>query len=274
MPWVQTNDVETYYETEGDGPPVVFVHGAILDHLQWRPQIEGLSSDYTVYAYDVRGHGRTGASSVEHYTVELFADDLAAYIEALGLDRPVVCGLSLGGCISQVYASRHPDGLSGLVLADTFTPEIQGRGEWLQRVMLLRATVPFVRLVGYERVESVLVWLQERLQRGVSGDYEAVQRLRSEGPGMRTEEFGKVIRALVDFRETEISYSSITVPTLVLYGENEPGFIRSHVPRLESLLPDVSVRMVPGAGHASNLDNPEFFNSAVMEYLGEIGYSG
>jgi pimeloyl-ACP methyl ester carboxylesterase len=60
MPTVRTNDIETYYERRGEGPPVVFVHGAIVDHSQWDPQLDALSGDYTTVAYDVRGHGRTG----------------------------------------------------------------------------------------------------------------------------------------------------------------------------------------------------------------------
>ena len=86
MPTILTNGVETYYERRGSGPPVVFVHGAILDHSQWDPQTEELSDDYTVLAYDVRGHGRTGGSRRGSYSVELFADDLAALLDGLNRD--------------------------------------------------------------------------------------------------------------------------------------------------------------------------------------------
>jgi pimeloyl-ACP methyl ester carboxylesterase len=260
MPTVRTNDVETYYEQRGSGQPIVFVHGAILDAGQGEPQIEALSDDYATYAYDVRGHGRTGGSDRDAYSIDLFADDLRAFVEALDLDRPIVCGLSTGGCIAQAYAARYPDRLAGLVLADTFTPELLSRSEWLQRSLLLRATVPPVRLLGYERVEKAMVWLQKRISdEGVSGDYEQIERLRASGPKMTTAEFAKVIRAVASFHETAIDYAAISVPTLVLYGENEPPFIRRHAPVLEAAISDVTVRAVPGAGHASNLDNPEFF---------------
>ena len=79
---------------------MVFVHGAILDHSQWDPQIEALRTSFTTYAYDVRGHGRTGGSDRGVYSIDLFADDLAAFIDALGLERSVICGLSAGGCIA------------------------------------------------------------------------------------------------------------------------------------------------------------------------------
>lgn len=270
MPTVQTNEIETYYAERGDGPPIVFVHGAILDHSQWNPQLAALSDEFRTIAYDVRGHGRTGGSDRDRYTIDHFADDLDALVTALGLDDFVLCGLSTGGCIAQAYAAMHSDKLAGLVLADTFTPALLDRREWLQRVVLLKATIPPVRLVGYQRVERVMVWLQGRISgQGVSGDYEKIEELRADGPTMATDEFAKIIRALTSFHESPITLSSITVPTLVLYGEHEPPFIRRHVPKLAAEIPDVSVRKVPGAGHASNLDNPEFFTAAIREFLGQ-----
>lgn len=272
MPTVRTNGIETYYERRGTGPPIVFIHGAILDHNQWKPQLDALSGEYTTFAYDVRGHGRTGGSATDSYSVELFAADLDSFITALDIDRPVLCGTSMGGCIAQVYAASHPDRLAGLVLADTFTPELFNRRERVQRSMLLTATIPLVRLVGYERVEKAMVWLHETLSTGASGDYEKIEQLRASGPRMKTDEFAKVIRAVAAFHETNIDFSSITVPTLVLYGEREPPFIRHHASKLDAEIPNASVRAVPGAGHASNLDNPEFFTRTMREFLASIGF--
>ena len=106
MPTVRTNDIETYYERRGSGPPLVFVHAAILDHAQWDPQVDALSDQYTTVAYDVRGHGRTGGSARNRYSIDLFADDLDALITALDLDDPVVVGLSTGAASRR---STRPD---------------------------------------------------------------------------------------------------------------------------------------------------------------------
>lgn len=269
MSTIHTNGVETYYEQRGDGRPIVFIHGAIVDHSQWTPQLEALSGEYTTIGYDVRGHGRTGDSSEDRYTIELFAEDLDALITSLDLDDPVLCGLSMGGCIAQVYAARHPDRIAGVVLADTFGPETLDWRERLQFLML-KSTIPPVRLVGYERVEKVMVWLQERIQgEGVSGDYEEIERLRDEAPKMATNEFAKVIGALTAFHETDLDVSTIAVPTLVLYGEHDAGFIRRHAAKLGDDIPNATVREVPEGGHASNLDNPDFVTSALREFLSQ-----
>ncbi|MDG5777062.1 alpha/beta hydrolase [Haloarculaceae archaeon H-GB2-1] len=271
MPFVETNGVATYYERRGTGPPIVFVHGAIVDHSQWWPQVTALSDQFTTYAYDVRGHGRTRGSDVDSYSVELFAADLDAFISALDVEQPILCGLSMGGCIAQVYAANHPDRLAVLVLADTFTPEIFDRWEWVQRSLLLRAVIPPVRLLGYERVEQAMVWLQERISKGVSGDYEKIQTLPASGPKMETDEFAKVVRALARFDETRFDLSAITVPTLVLYGEHEAGFVKRHASKLGREVPDAVVDVVPSGGHASNLDNPTFVTQALRDFCYRIG---
>jgi 3-oxoadipate enol-lactonase len=271
MPTVETNGVETYYERYGSGQPLVFVHGAMLDHSQWAPQVSQLAPEYDVITYDVRGHGRTGESAAGAYSIELFADDLHALVEALDLETFVLCGHSMGGCIAQVYAASHPEAVAGVVLADTFAPTLRTRSEWLQRSLLLRMSVYPVRVLGYERIEGALVWLQERLHgSGVSGDYGAVRAVRGDGPRVTTAEFPKVARAVASFHETSVDLTRITAPVLVLYGEHEPAFLRAHADTFEDAIPDVLLREVPGAGHAANLDNPEFFVEVVRSFAATV----
>ena len=273
MPTVETNGIQTYYERFGDGPPIVFVHGGIVDRNGWRPQIDALAEEYTVVAYDLRGHGLTGPSTRERYSIELFADDLAALLDALDLEQPVVCGHSTGGCVAQVHASRNPDDIAGLVLADTFTPEVLSRADWVQRQLLLASILP-ARLVGFQRVERAKNWLHERFQPGAAGEYETIETLRADGATMSTNEFAKVIRAMVRFGDRPIDFTRIDAPTLVLYGENDLGFIRQHAAKLEAELPNPSLLEVPGAGHAANLDNPAFVNDAIREFLvSVVGYT-
>ncbi|MFC6786327.1 alpha/beta fold hydrolase [Halobaculum halobium] len=270
MPSVATNDIETYYERRGDGPPVVFVHGAAVDHAQWEPQFEALADEYTVVAYDVRGHGRTGGSDREAYSIDLFATDLAALIDALDLEAPVVCGLSMGGCIAMAFAAEYPDQLSGLVLADTFGPVPLTFGERVQRLGL-RATIPPARLIGYERVERAMVWLQQRgSDEGVAGEYDRIETLRERGPTMSTAEFPKVIRALATFERSVVDLSAIDVPTLALYGEHDAEFIRRQMRSLASLIEHATLLAVPHAGHASNLGNEAFVDGAIRGHLRRV----
>lgn len=272
MPTVETNGIDTYYELCGSGPPVVFVHGSVMDHAQWAPQVEVLSEGYTTVVYDVRGHGRTGGSDLDRYPMDLYARDLHELVAALDLERPVVCGHSMGGCIAQVYAATYPDDLAGLVLADTFTPNLNTLRERLQMRVLGAAVLP-VRLVGYERVQDVMVWFHERFNPGSGGEYATIRDVQANMPRISTDEFAKIMRSMTTFRELEIDYAAIAVPTLVLYGENEPSFIRRQAGILASEISTVTVVEVPDAGHGSNLDNPDAFADGLRTLLEAVGSS-
>lgn len=274
MPTVQTNGVETYYEERGEGQPVVFVHAAFVDHAMWDEQVAALGDDYRTVVYDVRGHGRTGGSPLSEYSTTLYAEDLRALVESLNLDRPVLCGLSLGGLIAQTYAATYPDEIAGLVLADTFTPPILSRGEWVLRRVVLNALIPPVRLVGLERVEKTNVWLTERFFSGAGGDYEKIEALRAAGPTITTVEFVKVVRSMTRFHGVDVDLAAITVPTLVVYGERELPFVKHHAARLAAHLSDVEVVELPEAGHASNLDDPERFTGVLQAFLGRTAPAG
>jgi pimeloyl-ACP methyl ester carboxylesterase len=267
MPTVQTNGVETYYEERGEGQAVVFVHAALVDHTMWDEQVAALD-DYRTVVYDVRGHGRTGGSPLSEYSMTLYAEDLRALVESLDLERPVLCGLSLGGMIAQTYAATSPDEISGVVLADTFTPPILSRGEWVLRRVVLNALIPPVRLVGLERVEKANVRLTERFFGDAGGDYEKIEALRAAGPTIATDEFVKVVRSMTRFHDVAVDLAAISVPTLVVYGERELPFVKHHAARLAAHLSDVEVVEIPGAGHASNLDDPETFTGVLRAFLG------
>lgn len=271
MPTVETNGIDTYYERRGAGPPIVFVHGMYLSTAQWQPQLDALGDDFTVVAYDVRGHGRTGGSDRERYDIDLFAADLDALLDALDIERPILCGLSMGGCIAQAYAATHPDSVRGLVLADTFAPSPMPLGARLLFANL-RVYAHLDRVVRYPTLNRLQLRVGNLLSPGVGGDREAVQRVLEAGPTIPHDEFAKVAGAMARFPGTRIDLSRITVPTLLLHGEHLPRVMAAMHPRLAARLTAAPVEIVevPDAGHASNVDNPAFFTDAVRGFAASV----
>lgn len=267
MPTVHTNGIGTYYERRGAGPPVVFVHAGVLDHHTWEPQVDALAPEYETVVYDLRGHGRTGGSDRSPYSAALFAADLAALLDALDLERPVIVGHSLGGLVAQTFAATHPDRVRGLVLADTYSPRILSRTEWFLRRVALPGIVLPVRLVGIERIERLNVRVAERVAPGSGGDYDRIAALRDRGPTMSTAEFGKVMTAYGRFHESDIDLRDVAAPTLVLYGERDLPFVVRQAAELAARIPDATVEVVPDAGHAANLDNPTAYTDALRRFL-------
>src|SRR3712207_5293933 len=110
--------IEMAYDDEGRGLPVVLLHGFPFDRTLWRDQIDALAPSHRVVAPDLRGHGETTAGEGDA-TMEEMARDVAALLDALGLERVVLGGLSMGGYVTLAFARLFPRRLRGLVLADT-----------------------------------------------------------------------------------------------------------------------------------------------------------
>ena len=266
--FAETNGIETYYERRGEGPPVVFVHGTLMSTTAWDAQVEALSGEYTTITYDVRGHGRTGGSDVESYSFDLYAEDLHALLAALDVGKPVLVGLSGGGCIAQVYAARHPENVAGLVLSDTFTTgplSLSGRLLFAN----LRVFGLLDSVVRYTTLNRLQLWVANRLAPGSGGDEVTTQRLIEEAPTITHREFVKITDAMASFPSSDFDGTGITAPALVLYGERTPATFRAMHARVPEGLPnaEVEVQVVPDGGHASNVDNPEFFTEAVRGFL-------
>ncbi|WP_435362102.1 alpha/beta fold hydrolase [Haloarchaeobius sp. DFWS5] len=273
MPTVQTGDIETYYVERGDGPVVVFVHGMIMSTTMWEQQLDALSDEYRTIAYDVRGHGHTGGSDVSPYSISLFAEDLNALLDTLDIDRAVVCGLSMGGAVAQAFAAAHPEKVAGLVLADTFhvgPQSLTGRAAMANLRFLGRLD----RVVGYKTLNRWQLRVGNWLLPGVSGDEETIQRLVEDGATIPHDEFVKIADATARFPKSDLDLSVVTAPTLVMHGEYVPSAVVESAERLAEQLAhtDPEIRVVPGGGHASNVDNPEFFTSAIREFLRERVY--
>lgn len=274
MPTARTNDIETYYVRRGDGPPVVFVHGMLMSTTMWEAQMDALCDTFTTIAYDVRGHGHTGASDRNPYSIDLFAADLDALLDALDLDRAVVCGLSMGGTVAQAFAAAHPEKVAGLVLADTFPA-----GPMPLTLRLALANIRFLarldRLIDYRTLNRWQLQVGNRLLPGVSGDPETIQRLLEDAPTIAHDEFVKIADATARFPKSDVDLSTVTAPALVLHGEHLPMANEETTGRLVDQLSnaDPTVHVVPGSGHASNVDNPEFFTARLREFLTERVYS-
>lgn len=266
--YAETNGIRTYYERRGDGPAVVFVHGMAMSTTMWERQATALSGEFTTVVYDVRGHGRTGGSAIETYSVDLFAADLDALLTALDIYRPVLCGLSMGGAVVQAYAARHPEKVAGLVLADTFPTgplPLAGR--------LAFANIQFLgwlqQYVGYKRLNRLQMRVGNALTSGWAGDEVTVQELVESDPRIPASEFRKIAWATAEFPHTDLDRSVVTVPVLVLHAEHAPPGFSEMAAAVADEFPNAPVERVavPDAGHAVNLDNPAFFDRTVRAFV-------
>jgi 3-oxoadipate enol-lactonase len=117
--YVDINGITICYDDFGKGLlPIIFIHGFPFDKSSWQPQLDFLRQTHRVIAYDIRGFGNS-TSGKEKESIRLFADDLIQFMDALEIDKAIVCGLSMGGYILLNAAFRYPERFEAIVLSDT-----------------------------------------------------------------------------------------------------------------------------------------------------------
>lgn len=271
MPTVETNGVQTYYEEYGNGSPVIFLHGAESDHRLWAEQIRPLADDYRIIVYNLRGHGLTGGSALDHYTKDVYVKDLKALITNLELDDPAICGISLGGMIALMYASEYSNTISALVTLGTETPETLTYSEWIER-QIPKIVDALSTVVDRDRLINVKHRIDEwRYDERGAANLEGIKRIQQDHgedlPEPSEAESRKVHEMLKSYPSESVDYSAITVPALHLYGEYEIELLSRHANHMASEIPRAKARQIPNAGHSSHVDNPEFIVESLREFL-------
>ncbi|MFX1536348.1 MAG: alpha/beta fold hydrolase [Promethearchaeota archaeon] len=268
MPIIETNDINTYYEIHGEGQPLVLIHGGFVSSTMWQPQVDYFSNRYKVITYDIRGHGKTGPSALKRYKIETLAEDLHTLLENLEIQTPIICGLSLGGMIAQVYAVKYPDKLKGLILADTAASIALTFWDKLMVYVLAPRWLMLgsLRLMGVRNFIKFSFWYAKytRSEEWL-GNKDITEYEKSEMLKMDKKEYLKIFGSLYDFRLQDLA--KIKVPTLVLNGEHESKTVFVHAEKIKELIEDCEVVVISNAGHISNLENKEEFNQVIEAFL-------
>jgi pimeloyl-ACP methyl ester carboxylesterase len=269
MPKREANGLSHYYEQVGEGASLVFIHGAFADLQIWEPQWHHFSSQYRLMRYDLRGHGKTGTSELDRYSMNTFADDLKSLLESLELLSPVLCGLSWGGSIAQAFAVRNPTRVKALVLAgSSVSIRLTLIDKLLSDILFPKwAMLLTIRMLSVENFTRFSLWLA-RLTRGkqwLSQDEATQEYLENCMLAMNSNEYMKIWEAIYGFNLLPLE--NITCPTLVLNGEYEPKSAFRHTKEILRRVPQALARVVPKASHAMNIDNQNAFNHHLEEFL-------
>ena len=248
----------------GQGPPILFVHGFPLDHTMWRQQIAELSRDHRCIAPDLRGFGQ---SSVTAGTVSMdqFADDLAALLDALGVTEPVVlCGLSMGGYIAWSFVRRHATRLRALVLCDTRA--VPDSPEAVANRLKLAEDV--VRL-GPELVANAML---PRLfaPNTTALSPETTNELRRVILATNPQGIAAASRGMAERGDARPLLATIDCPTLVIVGEHDVISPPAEMRDIAAAIPSAMFRQIPRAGHMAPLEKPSVVNDALRAFLADL----
>ena len=254
------NDINLAYSDEGQGPPVVFLHAFPLNRTMWAPQVAGLSDRYRVVTIDLRGHGESDAP-MWRYTLDQFADDVNGLLEHLGIAKATFVGLSMGGYILFALYRKYPPLFQALVLADTRatadTPDARDARFSMAQIAYRRGASAIADLMMPKLLSPATLENREDLRdqlrtiitgnqvSGIAGDLMAMEERPDSTPLLRT----------------------ISVPTLVIAGEEDLASPPEEVESMAGHIPGSTFVRIPQAGHLSNMENPAAFNAAILSFL-------
>lgn len=259
MDEIEVDGLRITYRRAGHGAPLVLLHGGFSDSRAWRPQLEGLSDEFTVIAWDAPGCGGSSDPPDTFGRYE-YGDCLAVFLRKVGLRRPHVLGLSFGSVLALELYRRRPDIPASLVLASAYAgwagslppEEVRQRTERVQQDL----ERPPEEWAGH--------YLPSFFSQSVSQevvDETMAMMLETRPAGMRA-----ALRAFADADLREV-LSTITVPTLLLYGEADQRSPQHVAKELPAHISDSQLVVLPGTGHDSNLEAPTEFNTTVRRFL-------
>ncbi|HIH45095.1 MAG TPA: alpha/beta hydrolase [Candidatus Methanoperedenaceae archaeon] len=259
MDEIKIGELRIAFEIKGQGSPLVLLHGAISDSREWRRQLDGLSDEFTVVAWDAPGCGCSD-DPPETFRLPDYADCLAAFIEEIGLVRPHVLGLSFGSGLALELYHRYPGIPRSLILASAYA----GWAGSLPPEMVKERLQQGLRLSELPPERVVDAFIPTHFAKSVSNDV-------IEETAAIISEFHPVgMRAMVlAFAEADLRdvLPTIEVPTLLLYGEADQRSPLDVAENLHASIPASRLVIIPGVGHQSNLEAPEIFNAEVRSFL-------
>jgi pimeloyl-ACP methyl ester carboxylesterase len=250
------------YRRTGNGPPVLLLHGGMCDSRVWRLQLEELSDEFTVVAWDAPGCG-TSSDPPEGLGLAGYADCVAALIEAERLGPTHLVGHSFGGGLALQVGLRHPSTCRSLVIAGGYAgwsgslpgEEVETRLQLALRLAdSLPATVTPESLPGLFSSEIPPGLMQELTQ--------VMSEVRAPGTRVMAQAFAEA--------DLSGSLSEISVPTLLLYGDADQRAPQPVAEALHVAIPASELVMLPGIGHESYLEAPRAFNAEVRRFLRSV----
>ena len=257
---VEVGGLRIAFEQVGQGPPLVLLHGFVGDGPgTWRDQLETLSDEFTVIAWDAPGAGRSSATP-ESFRLPDYADCLAGFMRALGLARPYVAGLSFGGALALEFYRRHRTVPRRLILASAYAG---WSGSFPPPVVAERLAF-CLRVSNLPAADFVAAMLPSMFSPEAPPD--RVAAFAANVAEFQPEGFRVMALASAEGDLRDV-LPEIDVPTLLLYGDRDVRAPREVADALQTAIPGSQLVVLPGVGHCSSVEAPDRFSAEVRTFL-------
>jgi 3-oxoadipate enol-lactonase len=261
---IKLPEFEMAYEDCGQGVPLLFIHGYPLSRKLWEPQVQSLADIAHVLAPDLRGHGESDPINSNN-TMELLANDCNAFLDALGITQPVfVCGLSMGGYITFAFYRKYAHRVAGLILTATRagvdSPEAranrdkaislvqQSGSQAIADSMLPKMLSPETYVTKPDLVEKVRRIMVETSTAGIIADLNGMKERPDSTPTLQI----------------------IEKPTMIIHGADDQLIPLQEAEAMHTGINNSRLRVIEGAGHLPNLEQPAMYNHAIRDFIIQI----
>lgn len=268
MPTAQVNGVSLFYEEAGEGVPLVFVHEFAGEARSWHLQVRFFARRYRTIAYNARGYPPSDVpEDPKAYSQEQATDDIRGLLDALGIRKAHICGLSMGGYATLHFGLRYPERALSLVVAGAGYGSVPGEREKFRRDV--EETAMRFERDGMKAVAEFYTKGPTRVQfkdKDPAGWQEFYDMFCAQSAKGHALTMRGVQMSRPSVYELEAGMERMTVPTLIMTGDEdepclEPGIF------MKRKIPSSALVVMPKAGHTINLEDPDAFNRAVLDFL-------
>lgn len=242
---------------------IIFLHGFPLNKSMWDRQADALKNKYRVIAYDIRGHGNSEAG-IDEFFIELFVNDLVQLMNALKIDKAVLCGLSMGGYIALSAIEKYPHRFEALVLSDTQcmadTPEAKEKR---------LKTIEHIKEKGVENYADESLKMLFAPESFITNKEEIISVKEMIINTSKQSLFNTLI-ALSERKETCSSLQDIEVPVLIMAGKEDKITPPDVARMMHEKIQNSALNIIEHAGHLANMENPDEFNYQLEHFLDQV----
>jgi len=260
----EVNNFTISYNDVGEGKiPVIFLHGFPFDKSMWKGQLDSLNSSYRLIACDIRGFGKSTDEETP-LSIDLFSEDLIAFLDKLNIKKAIVCGLSMGGFIALNAIKKFPERFEALILCDTQciadTTEVkENRYKAIDQI-----NRDGVSIFNEKFIKSVFH------PNSLTNKTELVENLSTVVFTNSKEIIIAGITALAGRPETCSSLSAIRIPTLIICGREDSVTPLVQSEFMHEHIEGSNLKIIDNAGHVSNLEQPDEFNKYLRNFLNSL----
>ncbi len=258
---LEVNNFHLSYDDVGEGSiPIICLHGFPFDKTMWHEQLEFLKSKNRIIACEIRGFGKS-KDEASHLSIDLFSEDLIAFMDELNIDKAIICGLSMGGFIALNALKRFPERFEALILCDTQciadTVEVkEKRYKTIEEINANGVTnfnEGFIKSVFHK---DSLVHKNDLVEKLSSVVFANSRHIITMG-----------LTALAERTETCSILNDINLPTLIICGREDVVTPLAQSEFMHEAIKGSILKVIDNAGHVSNLEHPHEFNKHLLDFL-------